>query len=134
VTLTIQPGDTITLGEAALALDIEVWRAHPDWPAFEVSTHGRVRNARTGNLVGYLSGPRGGDEKGKPNDYVRVRVANNPGRTLAASVMVLETFVGPRPDGHDADHIDFNTLNNRLTNLRWLPALENQRRKAERPS
>ncbi len=133
MTLTIQPGDTVTLGEAALALGIEVWRAHPDWPAFEVSTHGNVRNVKTGNYVGYLSGPRGGEsQRGTPNDYVRVRVANNPGRTLAAYVMVLETFVGPRPEDHDADHINFNTLDNRLANLRWLPALENQARKSER--
>lgn len=131
MTITIQPGDVL---ELPLDSAIEVWRPHPDWPHIEVSTHGRARNARTGKSVGYLSGPRGGDERGKPNDYVRVRVANNPGRTLALSVMILETFVGPRPEGHDCDHKDFNTLNNRLSNLRWLPALENQQRKKENRS
>lgn len=36
--------------------------------------------------------------------------------------LVLRAFVGPRPFGHIAFHFpDRNTLNNRLSNLRWAP-------------
>jgi hypothetical protein len=33
--------------------------------------------------------------------------------------LVLEAFVGPAPEGHIPFHIDGNTLNDRLDNLRW---------------
>jgi len=34
-------------------------------------------------------------------------------------VLVLEAFIGPRPEGYQACHNDGNSLNNRLDNLRW---------------
>jgi hypothetical protein len=42
--------------------------------------------------------------------------------------LVLEAFAGPRPEGHEADHIDFDRANNRLENLRWLPRNKNRGR------
>lgn len=33
--------------------------------------------------------------------------------------LVLETFVGPRPDGKEACHSNGDQLDNRLVNLRW---------------
>jgi len=111
----------------------ETWAVHPEWNHLAVSTHGRVRNLKTGNLVGYMSGPRGGDRSDRPNPYMRCRVSDIPGRkTAAISVLVLETFVGPRPPGHEADHINEDSLDNRLANLRWLTAAENQARRATR--
>ncbi len=38
---------------------------------------------------------------------------------VAVHVMVLETFVGPRPKGMHACHYDGDKLNNHLSNLRW---------------
>ena len=106
----------------------ETWAVHPEWTHLAVSTHGRVRNLRTGNLVGYQSGPRGGEDT--PNPYLRVKVQGN--RSAGVAALVLETFVGPRPGGHEADHVNEESLDNRLVNLRWLPAEENQARKATR--
>lgn len=40
-------------------------------------------------------------------------------RSKSVHSMVLEAFVGPRPDGLIACHNDGNKLNNRYTNLRW---------------
>jgi hypothetical protein len=108
----------------------ETWRVHPAWTHLAVSTNGRVRNCNTGNLVGYQSGPRGGDRSDRPNAYLRVKVQGR--KSAAVSVLVLETFVGPKPSEHEADHINFNSLDNRLINLRWLPTEENQARKATR--
>lgn len=34
-------------------------------------------------------------------------------------ILMLETFIGPRPDGMECCHEDGNPLNNMLTNLRW---------------
>ncbi len=116
------PADIADLGE--------VWGIHPVWNHLAVSTDGRVRNLKTGNLVGYQSGPRGGDRSDRPNPYLRVKVQGR--KSAAVSVLVLETFVGPKPDGHEADHINFDSLDNRLVNLRWLTSEENQARKATR--
>lgn len=40
-------------------------------------------------------------------------------------VLVLEAFVGSRPDGYHACHCDGDSRNNSLTNLRWDSAREN---------
>jgi hypothetical protein len=40
--------------------------------------------------------------------------------------LVLETFVGPRPAGHQAVHGDGDRYNNALTNLRWATRKENE--------
>lgn len=34
-------------------------------------------------------------------------------------VIVLETFVGPRPKGYETQHMDGDNTNNALSNLRW---------------
>lgn len=39
--------------------------------------------------------------------------------------LVLEAFVGPCPDGMECLHADFDTANNRASNLRWGTHLEN---------
>ncbi len=114
-----------------MTLVTETFRSHPEFPHLSVSDHGgRVFNNKTKRFVGYLSGPRGGDTSERPNPYMRVKVDGNHSR--AVSVLVLETFVGPRPDGHDADHEDHDSLNNDLSNLRWLPSKDNQARKVRR--
>jgi hypothetical protein len=38
--------------------------------------------------------------------------------------LVLETFVGPRPEDMSCRHLDGNKRNNQLGNLRWGTALE----------
>ena len=40
---------------------------------------------------------------------------------------VLETFVGPRPDGCYACHRDGNRADNSLKNLKWATPKENQK-------
>jgi hypothetical protein len=120
--------DLYSLASAWDDLGIEVWRIHPTWGHLAVSNVGRVRSLSTGKLLGYQSGPRGGERT--PNPYLRVKVQGN--RSAAVSVLVLEAFVGPRPPGHEGDHENHDSLDNRLVNLRWLPSAENQARKATR--
>lgn len=45
--------------------------------------------------------------------------------------LVLETFVGPRPPGHEACHKNGNQGDDRLTNLRWGTKLSNEHDKRE---
>ncbi len=42
----------------------------------------------------------------------------------SVAVLVLETFVGPRPEGHVPEHLNGDPNDNRLVNLRWTPAEE----------
>jgi hypothetical protein len=45
---------------------------------------------------------------------------------VLAHKVVLEAFVGPRPEGHQACHGNGDRKDNRLSNLRWGTAKENQ--------
>ena len=41
---------------------------------------------------------------------------------------MLETWVGPRPEGYEGDHINGDIDNWRLSNLEWVTRAENIRR------
>jgi hypothetical protein len=51
------------------------------------------------------------------NGYANVYIAGLGTRDVHR--LILETFVGPCPEGMEACHADGNRLNNRLDNLRW---------------
>lgn len=64
---------------------------------------------------------------------VCLRTNNGKGPVTCRYVhrLVLEAFVGPCPDGHQACHGDRDTSNNRLTNLRWGTYRENHEDKVK---
>lgn len=47
--------------------------------------------------------------------------------TITVHRLMLLCWVGPCPDGHEADHIDRDRTNNSLENLRWIPVSENRK-------
>jgi hypothetical protein len=47
-------------------------------------------------------------------------------RRTYGSILVLESFVGPRPNGHECCHNDGNCLNDSIANLRWGTSAENK--------
>lgn len=101
----------------------EVWAAHPEWIGFyEVSTFGFVRSvSRTVRKWDGTRSVRGRVLKmNLSRGYLRVMLCRG-GRTPNLSVhrLVLETFVGPCPEGMEACHADGDRGNARLTNLRW---------------
>ena len=109
--------------------ETEEWRIIPDWPGYEASSAGRVRRAtfvlsirvmETGYCTVKLR--RSGDPKQHQRKVHR---------------LVLEAFVGRRPDDMQCRHLDGDKTNNRIENLTWGTPAENvadQFRLGERPS
>lgn len=104
----------------------EQWRPIPGYEGFyEVSDHGRVRSvdrvvtAIDGRSMRYS----GKMLSGKVDKHGRHMVAlSRPGhrtRTPLIHRLVLEAFVGPRPEGMECCHWDDDKTNNHLSNLRW---------------
>ena len=84
---------------------------------YMVSTLGRLQRIRTGRFLSGSPDHNGYIQVGLTRDHKR-----HP-RTLHR--LVLESFVGLRPQGHEANHKDGQKRNNRLSNLEWVTHLEN---------
>lgn len=104
---------------------METWRQIPTFPAYEVSSLGRVRRLLPGRstspmkvLKTYIT------SKG----YVGVGLGNTEGKQIQVLMhrIVCEAFNGPPPSPeHQAAHKDGHKTNNTPDNLRWATALEN---------
>lgn len=107
----------------------EEWRPVVGWEEFyDVSASGFVRSkhktgrAVTGSLLRISLTMRG---------YCQVTLSAPPGalqcrsRTVRVHRLVLESFTGPCPAGHQCNHIDGDKKNNRIENLEWVTAIVN---------
>lgn len=114
-------------------LDVdESWRPVVGFEGlYEVSDCGRIRSLdRTVNRNGVLCLIRGTlrasrlDAEGRPKLELY-----RDGTVTTARVhrLVLNAFVGARPDGMEGCHNDGDPTNNHLSNLRWDTQSENQR-------
>lgn len=108
------------------------WRAVLGYEGeYEVSDEGQVRSltrkiTRSDGHT-YVSAGRVLSSPLDKSGYAKVSLYNRQGqRKVSVSVLVLETFVGPRPaDRPHACHSDDDRTNNRLSNLRWDTASAN---------
>ncbi len=103
------------------SLSFEEWRHIPNHSGYMVSNMGRVisflRRAKTRGAQYYVS-----------NEPAFLRLhpdtsghlkASLRGKTHLVHVLVLNAFVGPKPDGLECRHLDDNKAHNHLTNLKW---------------
>ena len=107
------------------------WRPIAGWPGYEVSDQGRVRSWKWPGkdrkwVADYGRGARILSQETR-NGYGSVLLSDisRGNRHESVHVLVLETFIGPRPEGHQAAHNDGNRSNCRLSNLRWSTPREN---------
>lgn len=113
-------------------MKIEEWRPIPDFIGlYEASTWGRIRsvsrtitdrNGMQKNHVGRVLKPRPYDKYG----HVHVSLRKS-GSSLPRKIhrLVLQTFVGPAPEGMVARHLDGDPSNNSIRNLEWATPKEN---------
>lgn len=96
----------------------EYWKEIRDYPKYEASNLGRVRNKNTLHILMAPINSRTG--------YHNVGVMNNNGqRTVCVHKLIAETFLGDRPLKHDVNHIDGNKLNNEISNLEYCTRSQN---------
>lgn len=99
----------------------EIWKPICGCPHYEVSNMGRVRSLYgTPHLLKLSVGVRRKIASGHFPGYLLVSLAED-GKIKKCYVhaLVLEAFVGPRPDGMECLHGDGGPLDNRLVNLSY---------------
>lgn len=97
--------------------DEEIWKPITDFPNYEVSSKGRVRNINTNKIMkhqnhcsGYL--------------YISLINAHKKGVTCKVHRLVAKEFIDNPENKLTVDHIDKNKQNNCVTNLRWATMRE----------
>jgi hypothetical protein len=100
---------------------IEVWKFIPGYEAYEVSSFGRVRRFKTKKQKAFC------EKRG----YLHVLLwKNNKGKSFAVHRLVLFAFVGMSPIGYVGAHLNGKSHDNRLSNLKWITPMENEKHKA----
>lgn len=96
------------------------YRDVPGFPGYRVGDDGSVWSRLSRNGKGPLKRDW---QKLAPNNCCGYHIhgLRRGGRSVSrrAHRLVLEAFVGPRPDGMECCHGDGNRTNNALSNLRW---------------
>lgn len=101
----------------------EKWAVCKDYPAYSVSTFGRVRNNKTGHIL--RSKPH--SDRIYPLVHLRTDVPNSNGKYIYIHRLVAEAFC-EKPDVDEAleiDHINRIRNDNYYKNLRWTTHLKN---------
>lgn len=103
----------------------EIWKslAELDFPNYDVSSHGKIRNNKTGRIMKHSI---------SRSNRFKVGIVDKNGKKSTKMIhdFVIKIFVSPRPnDQHTVDHIDRDPSNNYYKNLRWATSdvqLENR--------
>ena len=98
----------------------EVWKEVVGAPRYRVSNLGNVFGLIRGKQLKPFLG-------GKRRFYYQVYITYSNGYRTAKNVhsLVIQAFVGERPDGMECRHLNGNPLDNRLENLKWGTSKEN---------
>lgn len=106
--------------------DSEIWKPVVGYEGlYEVSSQGRARSLD--RVVATTKGRGTKRVKGKvlapftdKDGYQRINLCkDSKKKQVAIHRLVLESFVGPRPEGHEACHNNGKPKDNRVENLRW---------------
>ena len=97
----------------------EVWKDIKDFPLYKISNQGRIESMKRGypKILALTL-----NMKGYP---IIGLFLNGKGYTRFIHRLVLEAFVGPRPEGHETNHKSGIKTDNSLLNLEWVMPYEN---------
>ena len=104
---------------------MEDFRTIPGFPDYEVSNLGNVRSYKRKRPKLLKS------RKWERNYRVVSLRRDNEYHTRLVHILVMLTFVGPKPEGQCVRHLDGDPSNNALTNLAYGTLSENQRDRIE---
>lgn len=97
----------------------EIWKTIEDYPNYQVSIKGRIRNKKNG----LIKKPAIDNSTG----YLKVNLSSNKKcKTKAVHRLVAETFLGKK-EKMDVNHIDGCKTNNNIKNLEWCTRSENEK-------
>lgn len=94
----------------------EIWKPCLVNSNYLVSSWGRVYSKKSKHLL------RPQIDKSRANYYMRVKIN---GKSYYLHRLIAGAFLGDNPD-LQVDHKDRNTLNNSLSNLRWVTESQNK--------
>lgn len=99
----------------------EIWKIHPVYTEYEISTFGNVRRKSTQYVMTASINGRGYSVV-----HLRAGIKSENGKYCRVHKLVAETFLGDAPGPeYECDHLDRNRQNNYLGNLRWATHPEN---------
>lgn len=90
----------------------EVWKPTTVSDKYDVSSYGRVRNSKRGNVLRQRTKPLGY----KTEFFLK--------KTYYVHQLMLMSFVGEPKEDQTVDHIDRKPYNNHISNLRWASKKE----------
>lgn len=100
----------------------EIWKTIRDFPSYEVSNKGRVRNKTTGLII---------HQQKRKSGYIKVNLwKDGVGYTRDVHRLVATAFLDHKED-MEVNHIDGDKANNCLENLEWCTRKENVRHSIE---
>lgn len=103
-----------------------IWKNHPVYSNYEVSNNGQIR------LWGRVKTRKTRLDK---YGYLRINISfNGKHKTVSVHKMVAETFLEKPFDAATVNHIDWNKLNNSVSNLEWISVEDNTRHGAKKPN
>ena len=96
---------------------METWKEIKDFPLYEVSSLGQVRNKKTGCIL-----------KPHLNKGYSIYCLQKEKKSYRKSAhrLLAETFLENPENKKEVDHINQNRADNRLENIRWASHSENQ--------
>ena len=96
---------------------MDVWKTHPVYTQYKISSSGIVQHKNKPNPV---------NPSVTDSGYEKVNIwYNKKAKHVKIHTLVLETFVGSKPEGMQGNHKDGNKRNNNLNNLEWVTQSEN---------